>query len=195
MTVRMTTVEEWDTLYEEADPVPASQVLQDNLHLLPSEGKALDLACGMAENAFLLAQSGLEATAWDNSSVAVRKVNEKAKTADLPVLAIQMDILSTPFPKEAYDVIVFTHFLEQQLSTSVIKALKPGGLLFFQSFIRDKVTDCGPSDLRYQLARNELLAMFSDLSLVIYREEGRLGDTQNGFRNEAMLVAQKREII
>lgn len=187
----MITAAEWDALYEADDPVPASQVLRDNLHLLPLKGVALDLACGLAENAFLLAQSGLDVRAWDNSSVAIRKVNEKSKISGLPVLAVQQDILSSVFPKEAYDVIIFTHFLEQQLSDSIVRSLKPGGLLFYQTYIRDKVANCGPSDIKYQLARNELLSMFSGMSTVVYREEGRLGNVHKGFRNEAMLVAQK----
>jgi tellurite methyltransferase len=38
---------------------------------------------------------------------------------------------------------------------------------------------------------NELLALFNGLKLRFYREEGVLGDTSKGTRNQAMLVAQK----
>ena len=33
--------------------------------------------------------------------------------------------------------------------------------------------------------------MFAPLQVLVYREEGRLGDLTRGFRNEALLVARK----
>jgi len=185
---------EWDTLYEHAEAVPAAQVLRDNVHLLPHAGNALDLACGLAENAFLLAARGFQVTAWDNSVVAVRKVNKKAVKTGLAVSATLTDILSEKIPENTYDVIVFTHFLEQSLSKNVVDALKPGGLLFYQTFTREKVTACGPEEKKYQLTPNEPLFMFSGLKTVVYREEGRLGNLSRGFRNEAMLIAQKNTL-
>jgi len=187
----METAGEWDALYENAEAVPAAQVLQDNLHLLPHTGIALDLACGLAENAFLLATRGFEVTAWDNSVVAVRKVNEKAVQTGLAVSATLTDIMSQKMPETQYDVIIFTHFLEQRLSEKIVAILKPGGLLFYQTFTQEKVTACGPKDKKYQLKPNELLSLFSGLKMVVYREEGRLGNLTYGFRNEAMMIAQK----
>ncbi len=187
----MDTTEEWDALYENAEAVPAAHVLRDNLHLLPHTGIALDLACGLAENSFLLAARGFRVSAWDNSAVAIRKVNEKAKKTGLSVTATLMDIMGNKFPDNKYDVIVFTHFLEQRLSEKIVRALKPGGLLFYQTFTQEKVTACGPIDKKYQLSSNELLSLFSGLKMVLYREEGRLGNLTCGFRNEAMMIAQK----
>lgn len=43
----------------------------------------------------------------------------------------------------------------------------------------------------YRLATQELLRLFHPLRILVYREEGRVGDTTCGLRNEAMLVAQK----
>jgi len=41
------------------------------------------------------------------------------------------------------------------------------------------------------LAENELLHLFADLQIVVYREEGKIGDISQGFRNEALLIARK----
>jgi hypothetical protein len=41
------------------------------------------------------------------------------------------------------------------------------------------------------LGENELLKLFTGLRLRVYREEGSIGDTSAGLRNEAMLVAQQ----
>ena len=58
----------------------------------------------------------------------------------------------------------------------MIAALKPGGLLFYQTFVKAKVDDSGPDCADFLLDENELLQMFvPPLLLRVYREEGRLG--------------------
>ena len=63
--------------------------------------------------------------------------------------------------------------------------------MFYQTFIRDSVEQWGPSNPIFRLEINELMQLFSDLRLLVYREEGTIGDVKRGFRNEAMLVAMK----
>jgi len=188
----METIEEWDNYYKTATAVPVCDVLKENLHLLSNQGQALDLACGLAKNGILLAERGYQVDAWDNSIVAVEKVNQFAKSNNLTLRASQLDIIKVTYPKSYYDVIVFTHFLEQSLTQSVIDALRPNGLLFFQTFTRQKVKQVGPTNDIYCLADNELHSMFSPLKVLVYREEEKIGDTSLGFRNEAMLVAIKK---
>lgn len=189
--MKMDTVAEWDELYKNATAIPPAKVVVDNLHLLPAHGTALDLACGLAENAFLLAEQGLVVDAWDNSAVAIQRVNEKADNTGSTVKASVVDLFDTLLPTNHYNVIVLTHYLEQSISADIVAALKPGGLLFYQTFTREKVSDSGPEDSRYRLKANELSRMFRDLKIIVYREEGCIGDLNRGFRNEALLVAQK----
>jgi hypothetical protein len=73
----------------------------------------------------------------------------------------------------------------------MIRALSLGGLLYYQTFIDERVADTGPRNPAYRLRRNELLSLFSGLRLLVYREEGLVGDLERGFRNEAMLVAMR----
>jgi tellurite methyltransferase len=73
----------------------------------------------------------------------------------------------------------------------LINALRPGGLLFYQTFTRTKVSEVGPSNPAYRMQDNQLLDMFIKLQILAYREEGVVGDTTQGFRDEAMLVGQK----
>ena len=185
----------WNSLYEKAEPIPPANVLSENLHLLhdfaKGKGRALDIACGLAENSFLLAKHRFQVDAWDNSKVAVERVNQKAKDLNLSVMAEVRDVINTDLPECFYDVIVMTHYLEQSMSDQIIYALKPGGLLFFQTYTREKTISSGPEDEKYRLKRNELLSMFSELHILLYREEGLAGNTALGFRNEAMLIGQK----
>jgi hypothetical protein len=63
--------------------------------------------------------------------------------------------------------------------------------LFYQTFVRDKVSPQGPSNPEFLLAENELLTMFAPLRPRVYREECDLGDISQGLRNEALFVGQK----
>jgi len=189
--MKMDTIEEWDLLYENADPIPPSRVLSENVHLLSNSGRALEIACGLAENSFLLARQGYQVDAYDNSRVAINRVNKKAANTSLSVKAEIKDVINCVYPTEYYDAIVLTHFLEQSISSKIVASLKPGGLLFYQTFTREQVSACGPEELKYRLKSNEVFDMFPELSIVVYREEGRLGDVNQGFRNEAFLVAKK----
>ncbi|NNC68584.1 MAG: tellurite resistance methyltransferase TehB, partial [Gammaproteobacteria bacterium] len=74
----------------------------------------------------------------------------------------------------------------------IIAALKPNGLLFYQTFIAEKVSDAGPSNPEYRLQPNELLESFSPLHVLAYQEHGTVGDVKKGLRDIAILVAQKR---
>ncbi|MFU8833506.1 MAG: SAM-dependent methyltransferase, partial [Wenzhouxiangella sp.] len=66
-----------------------------------------------------------------------------------------------------------------------------GGLLFYETFTREKVDDAGPSNPDFLLAPNELLHLFSPLRLLAYREEGVVGDAGRGLRNVAYLVGRR----
>lgn len=187
--------QKWDRIYSaQNEALPrAAAVLQDNLHLLPAGGRALEIACGLGGNALLLAQRGLTTEAWDISPVAVQRLLELARQQNLALTVAARDVVAEPPPPDSYDVVVVSHFLERDLCSRLVRALRPGGLLFYQTFTREAVTDSGPSNPGFRLAPNELLALFRELRVVVYREEGRIGDVRRGFRDEAMLVAIKDE--
>lgn len=183
----------WDARYRDSGSTPAyaAAVLRDNGHLLPPRGEALDLACGLGGNAMLLARAGLRVTAWDLSPVAIAALGQHAAQEGLDITAEVRDVVAEPPPAAAFDVIVVSYFLQRELAPVLYAALRPGGVLFYQTFVRDKVAAVGPSNPDFLLAENELRDLFAELCLRVYREEGRLGDPQRGLRNEALLVAEK----
>ena len=183
----------WNNRYRSikiSDGTP-SRVLEENAHLLPKGGRALDLACGLGANALLLAKRGLNTSAWDVSEVVIAKLQAYAEKLTLGVRAQVRDVESYPPAENSFDVIVVSRFLERSLVPRLIKALKPNGLIFYQTFTQDAVNDTGPSSLAYRLKPNELLIMFRPLRILVYREEGTVGDTRRGFRDEAMLIGLK----
>ena len=183
----------WNSIYNQYDPVcyPATQVLTDNDFLLPQAGTALDLACGLGANAVFLAKQGLAVTAWDISVVAIDKLTAQAVRQGLNINACQQKIEAASFTECRFDVIVVSRFLDRTLSDAIIGALKPDGLLFYQTFTREKTSPQRPDNPDYLLVRNELLALFSPLRAVFYRENGLIGNPLRGLRNEAQFVGQK----
>jgi 2-polyprenyl-3-methyl-5-hydroxy-6-metoxy-1,4-benzoquinol methylase len=185
--------EKWNTRYRAAEgEATACYVLREFLHLLPAEGEALDLACGRGGNALLLAEQGLQTQAWDLSSVAIETLQTTADARGLAIQASVRDVEQEPLQANSFDVIVVSYFLERDLAPALINALKVGGLLFYETYIREKPQGVGPSNPGYLLGANELLDLFADLHVLAYREEGLVGAMEKGQRNVAMLVAQKR---
>lgn len=187
------TREKWDRIYSQTreQAVPAMAVVGENLHLLPESGTGLELACGLAANSFALAGAGLRMEAWDISPVAVEQVNRRAAALGLPVRGEARDVVSRPPEQRRYDLVVVSHFLDRSIIPAITDCLRPGGLVFYQTFTQTRVSEGGPSNMDFRLADNELLQLFKGFKVLVYREEGRQGDTTQGFRNEAMLVAQK----
>ncbi len=189
------TKEKWNKIYSEAESSgDAVAVLKENSHLLPKQGQALELACGMGRNALFLAKQGLETSAWDISDIAIQRLNEEAKAQDfLTGFHAQVrDIVKEPMQSNSFDVIVVSYFLDRSLMLTIQDALRSGGLLFYQTFSRLQVDESGPRNPDFRLAEGELLTLFSSMRLLVYREEGLVGHHDEGFRNEVKMVAQKR---
>jgi tellurite methyltransferase len=135
----------------------------------------------------------LSVTAWDVSSVAIDKLTAYAVHKGLNVNACQQKITANSFKGYHFDVIVVSRFLDRTLSDAIIGALKPAGLLFYQTFTREKTSPKPPDNPDYLLTENELLEMFSPLRVIFYRENALIGNQERGLRNEAQFVGQKRK--
>lgn len=186
--------DKWDRKHAGAfceAPQPTG-VLVEHAHLLPKSGVALDLACGRGGNALFLARRGLAVHAWDLSGTAIDALHERARAGNLKIQTCIRDVSERPPSPGAFDVICVSFYLERTITDRIIEALKPEGLLLYQTFIHEKITDNGPSNPAYRLGPNELLGLFAPLHVLAYREEGRTGDPQQGLRDVAWLVGQRR---
>ena len=181
----------WDDIYEKSVISRPVDVLVENSFLLPKKGCAIDLACGLGANALFLAEKGLDVHAWDISSVALNKLKQNARQKNLKVSVKQVLIQPEALLKNTFDVIVLSRFLDRSLCNAIMESLKPDGLLFYQTYVKEKVASNGPGNPEFLLARNELLQLFQPLTLVVYRENSLIGCLQCGERNEALFVGQK----
>lgn len=144
--------------------------------------KALDLACGRAANGRWLAQRGFSVEGWDSSTTVIEQ-NQKGNTqADLQFFV--RDVVAEPPDEASFNVIVVSRFLERSLCPAIAAALKPGGLLFYQTFIK------GLSNPNYLLKPQELLHLFDELDVLEYYEV----HAPKSEKAEAMLVAKAKNI-
>jgi len=184
----------WNKIYAKSDhtvDIAPCEVLSRYNYLLPQSGNALDLACGLGGNALFLTSRSLDATAIDSSSEAIDKLNAKNQ----PRLTCECLFVSSgeQLGESIYDVIVVSRFLDRSLCGAIVRALKPGGVLFYQTFVSDKAdTDVGPSNPDYLLQSNELLRLFADLHILAFNDEATVGDVTLGVRNQSYLVGQRR---
>jgi len=190
----------WNNAYEKAtitDAKPAS-ILQDHAYLLPEKGRALDLACGRAGNAIFLAKRGFDVDAIDFSPTVLKQVENFAVEQNLPINCIERNVETKGLNsdgrnKQHYDVIIVSYFLNRQLFPEIIQALKPNGLLFYQTWSQLRCDDSGPSNADFLLKEGELLRLCSSLRIVYYEENSSLGDVRQGIRNEALIISQKNK--
>lgn len=151
-------------------------------------GPALDVACGRGRNAVFLGELGFAVHAVDVSGVAVEHLAGVARDRNLPICAERLDAREAPLPGTGYQVIVNLFFLERRLFGDLARALAPGGLLLFETFVgTDPASNEGPKDPARVLEPGELRAAFEDeLTIVDYRE----GRPDPESRAVASLVAQ-----
>ncbi|NOY66902.1 MAG: class I SAM-dependent methyltransferase [Gammaproteobacteria bacterium] len=189
----MSVKEKWNDRYRSADKEAglASLVLRENNHLLPEKGMALDLACGRGANAIMLAQHGLQVYAWDISDVAIEGLQGYIEKQSLSITAEVRDMELQPPEEKQFDVIVVSYYLDRNIMSDLIRALKPGGMIYYQTYSQEKVSQRGPACSAFRLARQELLQIFSELEIIVYREEGTQGNASKGMRDEVMFIGRK----
>ena len=126
--VPMTKVrDKWNRIYskDRLTGSPAA-VLIDNEDVLPNDGIALDLACGLGANSLFLAARGLEVHAWDISEVAVSHLAEQASSLALNIQTRVINITAASLPVESYDLVITSHYLDRSLPKAILDATRPG---------------------------------------------------------------------
>ena len=183
---------EWDERYRQGRTMPdePAALLVENLSLLPKGGRALDIAMGTGRNALYLASLGFQVTGVDLSAVAVEKCRQKAERLGLSIDALVADLEHYPLPTGECDLIVNFYYLQRSLAPRIVAALKPGGVLVFETYTIDQLQfGWGPKNPDYLLRPGELRDMFPDLETLHYHEGVIQGD--RGQKAVAQLIGRR----
>jgi SAM-dependent methyltransferase len=165
--------------------------------LLPPNGLVLDAACGTTPTGLHLARQGWQVIALDVSHAALRLAQSEVKQEALPVSFALLDLSNPWLPANRFDVVLNFYYLSRSLLSTYRTCIKRGGLLFFETFVRDesfcRETDGNPD---HYLEPHELKRTFDDWHIIHYEETQRVSrspERRMKSRRIVQLVARKPE--
>lgn len=137
--------------------------------LIPAGGAVLDLACGHGRHARHLASLGYRVEALDRDSAALATLD------GVPGIAARCaDVEGSPWPYEAdqFDGIVVANYLYRPLMSALLDALRPGGVLIYETFAMGNEKLGRPSNPEFLLRPHELLQWVQGRLNVVAFEHG-----------------------
>lgn len=166
------------------------QLLLDYADKLPATGLALDAAAGVGVHGLFLAERGWHVVALDISEVGLRLAREMAVERGLRLETAVFDLSANPWlPANTFDAILNFRFLERGTFPVYRHALKPGGWLLFETFIRPNLDVAEPD---YFLEPGELLSAFSDFEIIHAVQVEIVGQRSGKRKWVEQLVARKK---
>jgi SAM-dependent methyltransferase len=151
-------------------------------------GEALDVACGRGRHTLWLARQGWRVTALDRDAAVLHELENEARRHGLTISTRVADLETAPapLPVEAFDVIVAVHYLHRPLVPQLLAALRPGGVLVYETFTIAQAARGRPTNPDFLLRPGELRELVGSLELL----EAREGEFDG--RDVASVVARKR---
>ena len=164
--------EKWDLKYETPEYITGKEPvewLKGHSHILDGKGSALDIASGEGRNAVFAAEKGYQTLAVDISTNGLEKAHALADEKGVTIETCVVDLDSWEIKQNAFDLILCFNFLDRQIFPVIKNALKPGGLIFYETFTIDYLK-YSSFKREWVLEHNELLDAFSELRILYYRE-------------------------
>jgi tellurite methyltransferase len=133
--------------------------------------RALDLAMGRGRHAQLLAAAGFRTFGVDINLDALADGVARGRSQRLTVHAWCADLTVSALPKQRFELIVVTRYLQRDLCPALIDALVPGGFLLYETFTElQKGRGRGPQSPDHLLKLEELRSLFGELDELFYEE-------------------------
>lgn len=157
------------------------------------KGPVLDLACGRGQNGFFLAGLGLPVVLADRNPDALGKAKETAEGKGLQVTYWEVDLetAQNPLNENKYRAIVVFRYLHRPLIPFIKKAIKPGGILIYETYTSQQILYGRPYNPDHLLEPKELFDWFKDWKVIHYFE----GTLENPRRSIAQLVCRKPVLL
>jgi SAM-dependent methyltransferase len=138
--------------------VEPSSWLSESARWLPPGGRALDVACGRGRHALRLAAAGFEVTAIDRDREALAALAEEAHALGVAVQTRHLDLEAAEpsLGDDAFDLVVVFRYLHRPLFPMLRRALRPGGVLVYETFTRAQAVRGHPTNPAFLLDPGEL---------------------------------------
>ncbi|NMG75130.1 methyltransferase domain-containing protein [Aromatoleum diolicum] len=156
--------------HQSQSPAPSAWV-QRFVPLIAPAGTVLDYACGGGRHARWLARQGFAVEAVDRDTDALASLN------GVPGITTRLaDLEDGPWPFEgrSFDAIVVTNYLYRPRLDAMLRCLKPGGVLIYETFMIGHERFGRPSNPEFLLQPGELLQRLAEGFTVVAFEQGEV---------------------
>ncbi len=134
---------------------------------IPAGATVLDLACGQGRHAIYLRDHGYSVTALDRDITAVQDIGG--------IEVIEADLEnnnSWPLGNRMFDAVVVVNYLHRPLFSSLLSAVKRGGVLIYETFMEGQQAYGRPTNPDFLLQSGELKRVIGEAFDIIQFEEG-----------------------
>lgn len=168
-------INRWNRKYREraleraggtAPVFPPHEPLLERVATRLDGGDVLDVACGLGQNAMWLAARGHRVVGVDGSEVALRMAARESARRALPVRWLCADLEYFTPAVDSVDLIVVVRFLDRTGLPRLLRALRPGGLLFHLTFNVNRLAEDPRFNRHYLLERGELRRLLDALEVL-----------------------------
>jgi SAM-dependent methyltransferase len=135
--------------------------------LIRPGGRVLDVACGRGRHLRFLKSRGFSVVGVDRDEAAL----EASKgVAGVELRCADIEAGPWPFPPGEFEGVVVTNYLHRPLFRNLIEALRPGGVLIYETFALGNERYGRPSNPHFLLEPGELLRFLEPLAIVAFEE-------------------------
>jgi len=137
-------------------------------------GPVVDLACGYGRHAAACGGLGLPTLAVDSDAAALRALQHASRGLRKPPWPVLADLeaeCGIPIAEQSCGAILIFRFLYRPIAAAIAEALRPGGLLLYETFTVEQLrVGWGPRRAAFLLEPGELRRLFPALEVVAYEE-------------------------
>lgn len=159
----------------------------------------LDLACGHGRNGLYLIENDINVTFADINCECLKDIelslSQYGETKQKLANCWNIDFekaKTTPLKGKCFSAIMVFRYLHRPLFDQIKKAIKPGGLIIYETFTQQQAEFGRPKNPDFLLKSGELVDIFSDWE-ILHQFEGivPIASTENNKQAIAQIVAIK----
>ena len=172
------------------------------LQKISRQAPILDLACGNGRNGLYLMQQNIPLVFADVNESALEHVKNALTNYQLSDIKVPAEFWRVDFEQEnitslvdkSFSVIMVFRYLHRPLFEQIKAAIKPGGMIIYETFTEQQVQFGRPKNPDFLLKSAELAQLFSGWKIV-HSFEGVVNTSVNGEAKQAIaqIVAIKPE--
>jgi len=139
--------------------------------VVAAPARALDVAMGRGRHALALARAGFRTFGVDVTLDAVRDAVASAAAAGCSVRGWCADLTRSPLPRDRFELVLVTRFLQRDLFGSIRQAVVPAGVIVYETFtVNQRSHGTGATSPDHLLQPGELRDRFDGFEVLFYEE-------------------------